>query len=202
MLRTTCPITFLLSAPSLTNARTVAGFEFPEVIPASSHNEEMLLNGAAVRTMYFLVDAYVGLLYVGNPGSEPQQLINQNTSKRLVYHILVNRVSGRRIATAMYESLQLNLSKEEVKAMDDRLQQLVTLFDAKMVRGEVGYVEYVPAEESSRVVINGEIKGTIPGKDLFDALMKIWISEHPVSARFKEEILQQKEESNNHASAE
>ena len=187
--RTLLSLLLIMGIFSTSHARSVAGFDFPDIIPASAEHEEMRLTGAAVRTMYYLVDAYVGLLYVGETSRDPRQLISQNTSKRLVYHILVSRVSGRRIATAMYESLQLNLTREEALAMDDRLQQLVTMFDSKMVRGDVGYVEYVPQTQASKVVINGETKGTIAGKDLFDALMRIWIGDHPVSARFKQEIL-------------
>ena len=178
-----------LTLPCHSNARALAGYEFPEIIPATAEHNEMRLNGAAIRTMYYLVDAYAGLLYIENPGHDPQALIAQNTSKRLVYHILVNRVSGRRIATAMYESLQLNLTEEEANAMDARLQRLVEMFDIRIVRGDVGYVEYVPERQVSRIVINSDIKGEIEGKDLFDALMRIWIGEHPVSAQFKRGVL-------------
>ncbi len=181
-------LTALLALAPIADARTIANFEFSEVIPETQSHPEMALNGAAVRTMYYLVDAYVGLMYVENPSEDPDYLISQDTHKRVVYHILVNRVSGRRIASAMYDAMQLNLSEQEAAALSDRLDQLVTMFDSKMERGDVGYVEYIPGK-GSKVVIKGEEKGIIPGKDLFDALMKIWIGEYPVTHKFKRGIL-------------
>ncbi|WP_430462094.1 chalcone isomerase family protein [Thalassolituus sp. LLYu03] len=173
---------------SAANARTIAGYTFPEVLPQTAEHNEARLNGAAVRTMYYLVDAYVGLMYVEQPGHDAEALIQDDGYKRVVYHILVDRVSGRRIATAMYDSMQLNLSEAEAAALNDRLQTLVKMFDSKMEKGDVGYVEYLPGI-GSRVVIRGEEKGIIPGKDLFDALMRIWIGEHPVTQAFKEGVL-------------
>ncbi len=68
------------------------------------------------------------------------------------------------------------------------MDMLVKMFDKKLERGDAGYIDYVPGV-GSRVVINDEVKGILPGKDLYDALLKIWIGEHPVSQRFKNEIL-------------
>ncbi|MCD8521342.1 MAG: chalcone isomerase family protein [Saccharospirillaceae bacterium] len=180
--------TGMLALSTTSHARTIEGFEFPEILPQSSEIPALQLNGASVRTLYYLVDTYVGLLYTEQPSDNPEQLIEQDSYKRIVYHILTNRVSGRRIATAMYDALQLNVSDAEAAHMDERLDRLVKMFDGKLERGDVGYVDYIPGL-GSRVVINGEIKGTLPGKDLYDALLKIWIGEHPVSQRFKHEIL-------------
>jgi len=180
-------LALLIVAP-LSHARTIANFEFPEVLPRTTDHPELKLNGGAIRTMYYLVDAYVGLMYVENPSDDPDYLISQDTHKRVVYHILVNRVSGRRIATAMYESMRLNLNEQEATALAERLEMLVAMFDRKMERGDVGYVEYIPGK-GSKVVIKGEERGIIPGKDLFDALMKIWIGDQPVTQHFKEGIL-------------
>ena len=47
----------------------------------------------------------------------------------------------------------------------------------------------VPSEQVSRIVINGIVRGSVPGKDLNDALLRIWVGEHPVSDRFKQQVL-------------
>lgn len=181
----------LLSAlllPFLANARIISDYEFEEILPQTAQQPELHLNGASVRSYYYLIDTYVGLLYMEEPAVDAADIVSSDGYKRIVYHILVNRVSGRRIAKAMYEALQLNVTREEAEQLDERLNQLVKMFDAKMTRGDAGYVDYVPGE-GSRVVINGEVKGILPGKDLYDALLKIWVGENPVSRRFKEEIL-------------
>lgn len=169
-------------------ARTIANTEFSEILSPVAEQPQLHLNGASIRSYYYLVDTYVGLLYMENPANSAEAIVSDEGYKRIIYHILVNRVSGRRIAKAMYDALQLNVSREEAIQLEDRLDQLVKMFDSKMKRGDEGYVDYVPGV-GSRVVIKGEVKGILPGKDLYDALLKIWVGENPVSRRFKEEIL-------------
>lgn len=178
----------LMVSSSLSQARQIADYNFAEQLSPQPEQPALLLNGASVRSYYYLIDTYVGLLYMENPASNAQQLIDDPGYKRIVYHILVDRVSGRRIAKAMYEALQLNVSREQAVQLEDRLNKLVKMFDSKMERGDQGYVDYVPGV-GSRVVIKGETKGILPGKDLYDALLKIWIGEYPVSRRFKQDIL-------------
>jgi len=178
----------LMVSSSLSQARQIADYNFAEQLSPQPEQPALLLNGASVRSYYYLIDTYVGLLYMENPASNAQQLIDDPGYKRIVYHILVDRVSGRRIAKAMYEALQLNVSREQAVQLEDRLNTLVKMFDSKMERGDQGYVDYVPGV-GSRVVIKGETKGILPGKDLYDALLKIWIGEYPVSRRFKQDIL-------------
>ena len=173
---------------SATQARSIDGFEFAEIMPANAERPELILNGAAVRNYYYMIDTYVGLIYLQRPSSLANEVIVDEGHKRMVYHILMKRVSGRRIAKALYEALQLNVSHEEAIALEDRLNQLVKMFDTKMVRGDSGIVDYIPGV-GTRVTIKNEVKGVIPGKDFYDALLKIWIGEQPVSNAFKEDIL-------------
>lgn len=184
---------FLLTLLPLSSlALTIDGYEIPQVIPATSQHAELKLNGAAMRIIYGVVDTYIGKLYVENPVTDANALIEADEYKRMVFKIVMKRVSGRRIAKAMYEALQLNVTPEEAIALEDRLQLLVTMFDSSLTTGQESYVEWAPGE-GSRVVLNGEEKGVIPGKDLYDALLKIWIGENPVGSTFKQQVLGLKE---------
>ncbi|MEH6451373.1 MAG: chalcone isomerase family protein, partial [Oleispira sp.] len=115
-------------------------------------------------------------------------LIEADEYKRMVFQIVLKRISGRRIAKAMYDALQLNVTPEEAIHLEKRLQLLVTMFDSRLKKGQESYVEWVPAE-GTRIVINGSEKGIIPGKDLYDAIMRIWIGENPVGTTFKRQVL-------------
>lgn len=181
----------MLAMPA--HSRVIEGFEFPEVIPANSDHPELRLNGAAIRNYYYMVDTYVGLMYLENPGPIAETIVNDDGYKRMIYHILMKRVSGRRIAKALYEAMQLNVSREEAELLDERLHQLVKMFDTKMVKGDAGVLDYIPGK-GTQVTISGKVKGIIPGKDFYDALMKIWVGEHPVSQAFKEDILDYQQE--------
>lgn len=176
----------VLSMPSF--ALTIGGYDIPQVIPATSDHAELKLNGASMRILYGVVDTYIGKLYVENPVTDANALIEAEEYKRMVFQVVMKRVSGRRIAKAMYDALQMNLSREEAAALEARLQMLVSMFDSSLKRGEESYLEWGP-ESGTRIVLNGDIKGVIEGKDFFDAILKIWVGDNPVGATFKNQVL-------------
>jgi hypothetical protein len=174
--------------PLFASALTIDGVEIPKVIPASSEHAELKLNGASMRILYGVVDTYIGKLYVENPTTDPDALIAADEYKRMVFHTVLKRVSGRRMATALYEALQLNTTPEEAKVLESRIQQVIEMFDTRFKKGEDGYIEWVPGK-GSRIVVKGEVKGVVPGKDLNDAILRIWIGENPVGDAFKKQVL-------------
>lgn len=178
----------LLMLPLSSSALTIDGYEIPQIIPATSDHAELKLNGAAMRILYGVVDTYIGKLYVENPTTDADALIASEEYKRMVYKIVLKRVSGRRIAKAMYDALQLNVSQEEAIRLEKRLQLLVTMFDSSLKKGEESYLEWVPSQ-GSRIVLNGVVKGIIPGKDFYDAILRIWIGDNPVGSTFKRQVL-------------
>ena len=181
-------ILLFLTLPISASALTIGGYEIPQIIPATSQHAELKLNGASMRILYGVVDTYIGKLYLENPATDPSEIIEADEFKRMVFKIVLKRVSGRRIAKAMYEALQLNVSAEQALKLEDRLQSLVEMFDRSLRKGQESYVEWAPGE-GTRVVINDELKGVIPGKDLYDSLLKIWIGESPVGSTFKLQVL-------------
>lgn len=178
----------LLTMPLSSWALTIDGYDIPQTIPATSNTAELKLNGASMRILYGVIDTYIGQLYLETPSTDPEKIIEADEFKRMVYKIVLKRVSGRRIASAMYDALQLNVTKEEGMQLEERLQLLVNMFDSSLKKGEESYLEWVP-KKGSRIVINGVVKGMIPGKDLYDAILKIWIGENPVASKFKRQVL-------------
>lgn len=178
----------LLMLPLTSSALTIDGYEIPQIIPATSDHAELKLNGASMRILYGVVDTYIGKLYVENPTTDPDALIAADEYKRMVYKIVLKRVSGRRIVKAMYDALQLNVTPDEAVLLEERLDLLVTMFDSSLREGEESYLEWVPGE-GSRIVINRIVKGIIPGKDFYDAILRIWIGDNPVGSTFKRQVL-------------
>ena len=183
-----CISMLLLILPLSSSALTIDGYEIPQIIPATSDHAELRLNGASMRILYGVVDTYIGKLYVENPTTDPDALIAADEYKRMVYKVVLKRVSGRRIAKAMYDALQLNVTPAEAIQLEERLDQLVTMFDSSLKKGEESYLEWVPLE-GTRIVLNGAVKGVIPGKDFYDAILKIWIGDNPVGGTFKRQVL-------------
>lgn len=168
---------------------TVFGQEFPTELKATQDSPHLYLQGASVRKVYGMVNTYVGLLYVSDKNIEAEKIASSNISRRMEFHLLSNRVTSRRFVNVIEEGLALNTTREEMERIEPRVQKLFELFDYKFVKGTIGWIEWVPTEQASRVVINGENRGSVPGKDLSDALLRIWVGDHPVSDRFKREVL-------------
>lgn len=190
-MRTLLPflLTSLLILSGPVQARTLLDMEFPEVIAATDSSPELHLLGASVRRIYGMVETYVGLLYVADKDLQASSLPEADVARRMVFHVTSSRVSTRRFANAMEEGLVVNVSEAEMQQLAGRIQDLLRMFDHKFTNGTVGYIEWVPSEQHSRIVLDGELRGTIPGKDMNDAILKIWIGERPVSERFKREVL-------------
>ncbi len=173
---------------SPTQAHTVAGVEMREVVSATSERPELHLNGAALRELYLLIKSYVGALYVEQPGSDAHTLLESESHKRMVFHVMMKKVSARRIGNALQEAMVLNLNEVQHKDLSQDLDKMVTLFEGKMLRGQEAIFDYLP-NKGTRITINGEVKGFIPGKDYFNAMLSMWVGENPVGRTFKEEIL-------------
>jgi len=180
-----CFSVLILMLSVQTQARTIADTEFPDVLEATGEFPQMTLNGASVRKYYYVVDMYVGLLYMQNPGRSEQAVINDEGYKRMVFHTLLPRASGRRVAKALYDAL--NLSNEEA-ALGAPIDEVIEMFDVSMKSGDETHVEYVPGV-GTRIIVKNEVRGVIASKRLFDAFLGIWIGAKPFSETFKAEIL-------------
>ncbi len=170
------------------HALTVKGVEVAEVIPGTQERPALKLNGASVRVVYKIVDAYLGKLYLENPSSDPEEIFRDEGYKRMVFHVMTRRISAEQITEAISDILKDNMSKDELQLYEDQLATFSRLFEDSLFSGEQGTVDYVPGI-GTRVSIRGEIQGVIPGKDFFNALLTVWIGEYPVSNKFKDGIL-------------
>ncbi len=176
-----------LILPRLASAKEIDGIEVAEVLPADGERPELFLNGAAKRKFLMFVDVYVGSLYVEEPSNDPEHLMNQDTNRRMEFNMLRD-VRGGKIADAFYEGMRLNISQEKAEAMEDKINRLLSMFDQRLKPGDKAVVEYRPGE-GTHVTLAGRDRGVIPGKELFDAILAIWIGEYPVSEEFKAGIL-------------
>lgn len=180
-------ITTSLFSP-LSQAYTVADVNLSEVVPATSKRPELTLNGASLRELYLLIETYVGALYLEQTSEDAEAILNSESHKRMVFHVMMKKVGARRIANALQEALVMNVTKEQHKALHDDIELMLSFFDGKMHRGDESLFDYIPGV-GTVVTVKDEIKGTIPGKDFYRALLSIWIGENPVGRTFKEDIL-------------
>jgi hypothetical protein len=169
-------------------AYEVADIQLSEVVPATAERPELHLNGASLRELYLLIETYVGSLYLEKPSTDPQEILDSQTHKRMVFHVMMKKVGARRIANALQEALVMNVTKAQHKALGGEIQQMLSYFDGKMHRGDEAVFDYIPGK-GTQVMIDNQVKGLIPGKDFYRAMLSIWIGDNPVGRSFKDDIL-------------
>jgi hypothetical protein len=105
----------------------------------------------------------------------------------MVMHFVYKEVSREKLVDGWNEGFDKN-SKASLPALTERIDQFNSYFDGSVKKGEEVVLTYVPGS-GTEVVIKGETKGTVSGKDFMEALFKIWFGEYPADKGLKESIL-------------
>lgn len=182
-------ITALLAACCLSaQARSIDQIEIAETARLEGERPELRLNGAATRYFFGMVPVYIGALYLEQPSGSAAQIIQQDNGKRMEF-VLRRDIRARKIAEALNEALLTNLDAAEIERLQPQIDALMALYgNLNLKEGEVSSLDYLPGQ-GTRLVMNGQSKGLVPGKELYDALLKVWIGRSPVSREFKAAIL-------------
>lgn len=176
----------LFGITSISTAREIAGVNIPEQVELSAGGDKLLLNGAGIRSKFF-VKVYVGALYLPAKETAADKIIAAATARRVSMHVLYDEVSKEKLTGGWTDGFENNHSREEFEKLKPRLEQFNQLFTA-VRRGDVVFIDYLPAQ-GIRVTINGEIKGSVAGEDFARAVFKVWLGEHPADDALKQGML-------------
>lgn len=170
---------FLSSA----QARDVGGVSVPEKVTVAG--VPLTLNGAGIRERFFF-DIYVGALYVRERNQDAVALLREAPPKRMSMRVLYRHVTKDELNKAWRESFAHNLSETEQAAVASRLAQFQTLFtDVK--RGDEVTLDML--DDGTHVAINGSPRGSVPGRDFNDAVLRVWLGTKPPSEKLKDALL-------------
>ncbi|PID41757.1 MAG: hypothetical protein CSB48_13395 [Proteobacteria bacterium] len=178
----------LLLVSSGSQARTISDIDLAEEIRMDAGGPALNLNGAALRRTHMIIRTYVGGLYLENPTSNETRIIESDQHKRMLFHVLLKRVTARKIARALREALVVNITREEQARLEPQIKQFLSIFKGKLHKNDEVSIDYIPGL-GTKVSIAGVEKGVIPGKRFSDALLSMWVGNEPVSDSFKNNIL-------------
>ncbi len=169
---------FMLSG---VQAATLYGVDVAETTTLAG--QELVLNGVGIRKKGpFKV--YLGALYVGTKAKTSDVILQDQGAKRVQLNILRN-LSKKKIVGAIVDGFRANTS--DMASIQARVDEFINYMD-KVKKGDNLQFDFVP-EVGTSIIINGENKGTIVGKDFFDALMKVWLGDNPADPRLKAAML-------------
>lgn len=185
-MRTASAITGLLLSLMMDAAqgKECKGINFPDQVEVGGTH--LRLNGLGVQKATFLkVDVYVGALYVTATSGDPTPLIDSDAPQELVLHFLRN---------VNAEVVRKEWTRDFVHVAPDRplsLMQRVATLNTWLsdVKSDEQLTFIRQPREGIQVIVNGLVKGVIPGDDFSRDFMSIWLGAVPPSPGLKKGLL-------------
>jgi hypothetical protein len=150
---------------------------------------DLVLNGVGVRAVAWL-KGYAAGLYLAAKANTPAQVLATAGAKRLQLRLLQD-VPAAEFVKAIDKGFARNTPAAEQPALQERREAFgrQVLAVGKVKKGDVVNLDFVPGR-GLLFTLNGHPRGdTIPGEDLYAAVLRIFIGEQPVDARLKSGLL-------------
>ncbi|MDX1635329.1 MAG: chalcone isomerase family protein [Marinobacter sp.] len=176
----------LLSAALLApaSAVTIEGVDLPDTMSANS--AELKLNGAGVRSKWFM-DLYVGGLYVPQTTSDAQSIIGADEPQAITLHIISGMITSDKMTSATLEGFE-SATGGNTAPIQPQIDAFMEVFKEEIKEGDVFELVYLP-DTGVKVLKNGEQRGVIEGMAFKRALFGIWLSDQPAQEDLKQAML-------------
>ncbi len=165
-------------------AAEVDGIVFPQQEKLAG--QQLVLNGAGIRTKFFL-HIYAAALYTEHRLSSTGAVLADTGAKRVVMHFIYDGVSQKRMAEGWNDGFEDNQGKSAMHALRPRLDHFNAMF-VETHRGDVYRFDLLP-DGTTEVFLNGQLRGHIDGADFQRALLSVWLGRHPADADLKQALL-------------
>jgi len=148
--------------------------------------QELVLNGAGLRKRA-IFKVYVGSLYVPAKARTVQDVL-ANSPRRVQLNVLRN-LSADQLVEALMDGLKQNLTEPELQGIAVPIGEMAAIIKSfgQAKEGSVVTIDFVGT--STVIGLDGTPRGTIEGAAFNDALMRIWVGEHPVQPDLKKAML-------------
>lgn len=138
-----------------TSAREIAGVSVPETVTLPGETAPLVLNGAGVRGKV-LVKVYVGALYLPQPDTRAEAILDSPAPKSVRLYFVYREVNTAQLVEVSNESFAANHTTEELQRLAPRLEQFNRLLRT-VHRGDVIRFDYLP-REGTQVWLNQELQ--------------------------------------------
>ena len=136
------------------------GKKFPDRVQLPEYENALHLNGIGMRTK-FVFSVYVGALYLEKNAKTTKEVLAQEGAKRVLMHFVYDEVSSEKLVAAWNDGFEDNLTEEQLKDLQDRINTFNSMF-VTAVKDDVVLLDYYPGK-GTKVTVKGQQKGMIPG---------------------------------------
>ncbi len=176
----------LLLLSPLARSAELAGVSVDNVI-AAKNGDTLVLNGLGLREKFW-VDVYVGSLYLTAKTTQVADILSSQKAFRIQMDFVYKEVDKEKLITAWREGFEKNQPKEILTKIEDRMQQFYDFFNSNAVAKDQFILDYIPGEGTT-ISKNDQVLGTIVGDDFKNAVLEIWLGNHPADKDLKNGML-------------
>lgn len=173
--------------PSAAGATEFQGLRFDDATRVAG--KELQLNGTALRSG-LLLKGYVAALYLPEKARNATVVVGTPGIKRLQLRIL-REVDPTAFSRALQKGMRENHSELQMQMLSGRLVQFERTIDqvGTARKGDVINLDFSP-DAGTVIAINGTPRGRpIPGEDFYQAVLRVFLGEHPVDRDVKRGLL-------------
>jgi hypothetical protein len=183
----TLPVAICLYlASAVAVAAEVAGVFIDDKIETES-GQPLTLNGAGLREKFW-IDVYVGSLYLPQESHDVAEILSKPGPWRMQLDFVYKEVAREKLLDSWHEGFEKNQGVESMNKLRARIDRFYGFFDSSAVAGDQYRFDYAPAS-GTLVSKNGQLLGLIPGEDFSNALLEIWLGNHPADKSLKKDLL-------------
>jgi hypothetical protein len=178
-------ICLLLSSTQILAAEVSGVFIDAEI--KVENGELLVLNGAGLREKLW-VDVYVGSLYLTAKSNDIGEILSKPEPWRIQLDFIYKEVAQDKLLDSWREGFEKNQSPETLQQLQSRITAFYRFFDRSAVAKDQFWFDYQPGI-GTRVSKNQQSLGVIPGEDFGNALLEIWLGNHPADKSLKKAML-------------
>ena len=177
----------LAMAASSAFAVNVGGVRYDDTMKVGG--KELQLNGAGVRTKFFVKVFTLGL-YLDEKQSSPQEIFKSDTGRRIRL-VMLRDVSSEDFGNAFMTGINQNSTAAEKAKIALQIGKYGELFASMngLKKGDILDLDYIPGTGTVCSVNGKKVGDPAPTLEFHNAILKIWLGEKPVDASLKPKLL-------------
>ena len=168
-------------------AAEVSGIKFEDT--AKVGGKELVLNGAGVRNK-FIVKVYAAGLYLPEKVKTVTEVMKTEGPRRIKL-VMMRDVTSDDFGSAFMAGLNQNLDKAEKSKIVTQISkwgEMFAMLDA-LKKGDVLDLDYIPGS-GTQSYLNGKKIGEVAPDVVFNnAILSIWLGDHPADLSLKPRLL-------------
>lgn len=154
--------------------------------------KDLKLNGAGMRTK-FIVKVYAAGLYLPEKKNSVPDILKMDGPRRMTL-VMQRDVSSEDFAKAFMDGMNANTDKAEQAHMVSQINKFGEMFvtvEQGLKKGDVLHLDFVPGSGTICELNGKKLNAPIPDVAFYNAVLRIWLGEHPADHSLKPALLGQ-----------